>query len=309
MRHGAHTGLFDFLRARFGGDWSGYDPDRDRVPTASPAALPSGERSSNAAVTWIGHASVLIQHRGVNVLTDPMFSTYASPVQFAGPRRITDPALSANELPPVDVVVISHDHYDHLDVDSIAALGNTPRYFVPPGIGDWLADRGIDQARITELDWWQTDTVSIRGESVRVTATPSQHFSGRGLADRDRRLWASWAVEWPDFTAWYAGDTGYNDVQFKSIGERIARIDLGIIPIGAYAPRWFMRTVHVNPEEAVAIHEDVGATRSMGVHWGTFVLSGEGVMAPPAALADAVSGAGLPADAFTVFAVGETRRY
>lgn len=302
-----HGGFFGIVRARLSKQWQSYQAERDIVPTANPDIR--REPTDNAVVTWLGHATVLIQHRGANVLTDPMFSQYASPVSFAGPRRITQPALQLDELPPIHAVLISHDHYDHLDTATIKALGDAPQYFVPLGIKAWLVNKGISAARVHELDWWATQEIDVQGETLSFTATPAQHFSGRSLWGRDKTLWSSWSVAWKDFRLWFGGDTGYNDIQFKEIGRRLGPFDLGIIPIGAYEPRWFMRTVHVNPAEAVRIHEDIGAIRSFGMHWGTFVLAGEGVLTPPVALADARRAAGLSEAAFSTFAVGETRRY
>jgi N-acyl-phosphatidylethanolamine-hydrolysing phospholipase D len=307
-----HGGVFGYLRTRlFGGDdWASYDADRDgAVPRAVPAIVPAGGASSNATVTWIGHATVLIQHQGVNVLTDPILTQYASPLPFAGPRRRSEPALTLGSLPPIDVVVISHNHYDHLDAPTIRALGDGPRYFVPLGVGRWLADRGIDTARVTEMDWWDTETLELATADLEVIATPSQHFSGRSLTDRNRTLWAAWAIRWNDFSVWFGGDTGYNEEQFRVTGERLGGFDLGIIPIGAYLPRSFMRIVHVDPAEAVKIHQEIGARRSMGVHWGTFELAAEPLLEPPRALMRATAEAGLPPAEFTTFAVGETRLF
>jgi len=308
---GNHGSLWSFLKARFrSGKWAKYDPERYTVPTATPAPVTTGNPGSgNATATWIGHSTMLVQHKGVNVLTDPVFSQYASPVGFAGPKRITQPALEIDKLPPIDVVVVSHDHYDHLDTWSIKRLGNHPMYFVPLGIRDWMIGKGIKGERVVELDWWQSTAVQINGEQLRVTATPTQHFSGRGLFDRDKRLWASWAIEWSNFGLWFGGDTGYNDQQFREIGSRIGQIDMGIIPIGAYDPEWFMGTVHVNPEDAVRIHQDIGARHSIGIHWGAFLLTAEEVDEPPRRLAAALTTSNLPADSFAAFAVGETRQY
>lgn len=303
------TGFFGIMRARLSKDWIAYDEVRDIVPTSSPKILPSGVPSDNATVTWIGHASVLIQHQGINVLTDPMFSDFASPVSFAGPKRITQPAIEPEDLPPIHAVVISHDHYDHLDTASIKRLGDGPTYFVPLGIKRWLVDKGIDASRIVEMDWWDEATLSVGLVDITFTSTPSQHFSGRGLFNRNQTLWTSWGFAWPDFRVWFGGDTGYNDTQFKQIGERLGPIDLGIIPIGAYKPRWFMQTVHVDPVEALQIHRDIGAKQSIGIHWGAFVLSGEGVLAPPRELANARASYAMSQAEFDVFAVGETRHF
>ena len=304
-----HPGLGSFLRARFfSGPWASYEPSEFEVPTGLPDVVAEADSTDNAAVTWLGHSTVLIQHQGVNVLTDPMLSQRASPVAFAGPKRISAPALKLDQLPRIDVVVISHDHYDHLDARTLRALGSA-QFFVPLGLKQWLVKQGIDAARVQEMDWWDALDVRFGDVELRVTATPSQHFSGRGLFDRDRSLWASWIVEWPDFVTWFGGDTGYNPVQFAEIGEAFPEIDFGIIPIGAYAPNWFMRTVHVDPAEAVLIHRDIGARHSMGVHWGAFVLSAEPVHEPPELLAAEVARNGLDEGSFTTFAVGETRRY
>ncbi len=306
--HGGLGSFFKIARLRFFSDtWQTYEPERDRVPLATPALAADG--SGNATVTWVGHATVLIQHRGINVLTDPMFSNFASPLPRIGPRRITQPALALEELPPVDVVVISHNHYDHLDKATIEALGNAPVYYVPLGLRPWFEARKIARERIVEMDWWEARDHAADGVGLRVTATPSQHFSGRSLTDRNKTLWAAWSLAWEDFQVWFGGDTGYNDVQFKETGERLGEIDLAMIPIGAYEPRSFMRPVHVNPAEAVRIHQDLGARASMGMHWGAFILSAEGVLTPTLALAEARAEAGIPQAEFAAFAVGETRRY
>lgn len=303
-----HGGLFGFLRARlFDGEWQSYQPDRDRVPQQSPSISTSS--NNLPSITWLGHSTVLIQHRGVNVLTDPMFSLRASPLRFLGPKRISPMPLAVEALPDIDAVVISHNHYDHLDRQSIRALGNQPMYFVPLGIKSWLINAGIEPNRVIELDWWQKQHDAQANLPISITATPSQHFSGRGVADRNKTLWASWSIAWPDFHVWFGGDTGYNDQQFKQIGQRLAPIDLSIIPIGAYAPRNFMKTVHVNPAEAVQIHQDLASRASMGIHWGTFILSGEGVLTPLTDLASALENAGIPSDRFTTYAIGETRQY
>ena len=300
-------GFFGILRARLSDQWQAYDAERDVVPTTTPAV--STSPSANATVTWIGHATVLLQHRGVNILTDPIFSQFASPVSFAGPKRITQPAIEIDKLPPVHAVLISHDHYDHLDTPTIRALGDAPMYYVPLGIKKWLVSKGIAPERVVEMDWWDESELKVAGERVRMTTTPAQHFSGRSLFNRNGTLWSTWSIAWDDFNVWFGGDTGYNDVQFKEIGERLGPFDLGIIPIGAYEPRWFMQTIHVNPAEAVLIHQDVKAKRSFGMHWGAFILAGEGVLTPPAALAEATRAANLAEDAFTTYAVGETRHY
>jgi N-acyl-phosphatidylethanolamine-hydrolysing phospholipase D len=305
-------GVFSFLRRRvFGADhWASYDSERDGVvPTAEPRLVAVGEQSNNARVTWIGQSTVLIQHEGVNVITDPIFSALASPFGFVGPARKSAPGMTLEALPPIDIVVISHDHYDHLDAPTIRRLGNRPRYFVPLGLKAWMVAAGIAEHRVVELDWWESRSVASRGAEVSITATPSQHVSGRTLTDRNRRLWSAWAIGWDDFSVWFGGDTGYNDVQFKAIGDRFEGFDLGIIPIGGYGPRTYMGDFHVDPAQAVQIHQDIGARRSMAVHWGTFHLTAEPLLEPPRALRAAVQSAGLPTDSVTAFAVGESRSY
>ena len=175
-----HTGFFNIVRARLSDEWKSYDKNTDIVPTTQPNVV-DAHINNEATVTWIGHATLLIQHRGINVLTDPMFSQIASPISFAGPKRITQPAIPMEDLPTIHIVVISHDHYDHLDTATIKQLGNTPTYFVPLGIKRWMVNKGIDPNRVVELDWWGTHNINIKGESLSVTATPTQHFSGRSL--------------------------------------------------------------------------------------------------------------------------------
>jgi len=263
------------------------------------------------AATWIGHATVLAQFGGLNWLTDPVFSERASPVAFLGPKRAQPPALPVSELPHIDVVLISHNHYDHLDDASVRALaaqpGGPPLFVVPLGLKAWLADAGITTA--VELDWWQSHRVG----TTEVVLTPVQHWSGRGLNDRMQTLWGGFAVFAPDFQLFFAGDTGYSK-DFADIRDRFAArqgdsgFDLALIPVGAYEPRWFMKDSHVNPDEAVRIHTDLRAQRSLGIHWGTFELTDESLDEPPRALAAARRAHGVADDAFFVLAVGETRR-
>ena len=305
----APKGFFGIIRARLSSEWMTYDKRRDIVPRADHQILTSGAPSNNATVTWVGHATVLIQHRGINVITDPMFSDFASPVSFAGPKRITQPAITIENLPTIHAVVLSHDHYDHLDKASIKQLGDAPTYFVPLGIKRWLVNQGINDDRVVEMDWWDEAQLTVNGVELRLTSTPAQHFSGRGLFNRNQTLWSSWRIAWQDFRVWFGGDTGYNEIQFKQISERLGPVNLGIIPIGAYKPRWFMQTVHVDPAEALQIHQDVQARRSIGIHWGAFVLSGEGVLAPPRDLDQARGELAIPQPEFETLAVGETRHY
>jgi N-acyl-phosphatidylethanolamine-hydrolysing phospholipase D len=270
------------------------------------------------AVTWVGHASVLMQLGGLNVLTDPMFSERASPLTFMGPKRHVAPGLALSELPHIDLVLVSHNHYDHLDaasVDHLAAQnGGPPLFIVPLGLRPWLQGRGVGSG--VELDWWQTHRLAAPGGAVDVMLCPAQHWSARGLGDRMATLWGGFAVFAPDCHMFFAGDTGYSR-DFQDLRVRVAdrqaaeaggSFDIALLPIGAYEPRWFMDNQHVNPAEAVKIHRDIAAKRSLGVHWGTFELTDEALDEPPRALAREAAAAGLDGDAFFVLAVGETRR-
>ena len=229
------------------------------------------------SVTWIGHATAMAQLGGITLLTDPIFSERASPLAFAGPKRHVAPGLATHELPHIDLVLVSHNHYDHLDAASVRALkaqpGGPPLFIVPLGLRSWLADRGISSA--VELDWWQVHRIAGPKGEIDVMLSPAQHWSGRGLRDRMATLWGGFAVFAPDCHLFYAGDTGYSR-DFVDLRAHIAErqrpqagggFDIALLPIGAYEPRWFMAAQHVNAAEAVKIHGDLGAKRSLGVHW------------------------------------------
>ena len=316
-------GIGDLLKWRTDAIRAGVPrPPKTRTPRVAPD-LPFLHRNAVAeaamvpSLTWIGHASSLVQMGGLNLLLDPVFSQRASPVGFAGPKRHVPPGLAIAELPHIDVVLISHNHYDHLDDASVRALaaqaGGPPLYVVPLGIKAWLAARGISRA--VELDWWQSIRVG-RDDSVEIVFTPSQHWSSRSLGDRMETLWGGYAVFAPEFQLYFAGDTAYSK-DFADIHARFAArhggaaqgFDLALIPIGAYEPRWFMHEQHVDPAEAVQIHLDLVARHSIGVHWGVFELTDEALDEPPQALAEARAARGVADDAFAVMAVGETRRF
>lgn len=317
-------GLGDVLRWRWN-TFREHLPPAPRFPT--PTITPnlifiqSNALAGDAmqpAITWIGHATMLAQLGGLTLLTDPVFSERVSPVSFAGPKRHVAPGLALSELPHIDLVLISHNHYDHLDEDSVQALskqpGGSPLFIVPLGVKAWMADHGI--TRVVELDWWQAHQVDAPGGPVEVMLTPSQHWSGRGLTDRLKTLWGGYAVIAPDLHFFFAGDTGYSR-DFSDIRKHFEQrqtaaegggFDIALIPIGAYEPRWFMQTQHVNPDEAVQLHLDLGAKHSVGVHWGTFVLTDESLDQPPIDLAEARHRKVVDDEAFFVMAVGETRR-
>lgn len=261
-------------------------------------------------LTWIGHASSLLQVGGANVLIDPVFSERASPFSFIGPKRRTPPGLTLGQLPHIEVVVISHSHYDHLDVDSVQALNKQasgpPLFLVPLGLKAWFAGKGIDN--VQELDWGD----HTRAAGLDFWFVPSTHWSARSLGDRNDTLWGGWAIKTAPGAAkplsvYFAGDTGYSG-DSKRIGKAFGCFDLALIPIGAYAPRWFMGPQHIDPFEAVKVFQDVGAKKAVGIHWGTFELTDEPLDEPPKLLREAVAKAGLAQEAFGVLHHGQTIR-
>jgi len=265
------------------------------------------------AATWIGHATTLMQASGLSVLTDPIFSRRASPVSFAGPARAHPPGVALADLPQIDVVVISHNHYDHLDRDSILALahqpGEPPLFLAPLGLKSWLNSLGIDSA--VELGWWEHHTHC----GVDFHCTPAQHWSGRSLSDRNKTLWCAWSVLGSDFHWFFSGDTGYSQdfsdtrryFAAQQDAEHGGGFDLALIAVGACLPRWFMQQQHVDLPDAVQIHLDLGAKRSLGVHWGTFSLADDPLDQPIHELGAARQQKGVAEDAFFLLALGETR--
>jgi L-ascorbate metabolism protein UlaG (beta-lactamase superfamily) len=255
-------------------------------------------------ITWVGHSTLLIQLDGVNLLTDPHWSERASPVTFGGPKRVMPPGLAFEDLPPIHLVLISHDHYDHLDVATVRRLAEThrPRFLVPLGLRTWFADLGIQD--VEELDWW--DRREIRG--LTLTCVPAQHFSGRSLSGHNRTLWAGWTVAGRSRRLFFAGDTGYYDV-FKEIGARLGPFDVAAISIGAYVPAAIMRYTHTTPEEALQLFTDVRGQRFVAIHWGTFDLAEEPLDEPPKRLSAEARRLGLGDDRVWVMKHGETRRW
>jgi N-acyl-phosphatidylethanolamine-hydrolysing phospholipase D len=285
-------------------------PARGSFPVTTPAIAYPRAGDTTFTATWIGHSTVLLQFGGLNILTDPVFSQRAFPVQWAGPRRVMDPALALDALPPIDIVLLSHSHYDHLDkaaVRRIATAHPVATWIVPLQLGAYIREWGARE--IVELDWWQ-ETV-VRG--LRVTATPARHFSARRLGDRNKTLWCGFAFEKNGMRALFAGDTAYH-AQFAEIGARCGPFDFVMIPIGAYDPRWFMHVVHADPEEAVQIYQDLiavhdGAPRPLmlGIHWGTFRLTDEAMDEPQRRTASRWSALRLGDDRLWIASFGETR--
>ena len=282
------------------------------VPRAGGARLVPFDRDAimqNPSVTWIGHSTMLVRMDGVTFLTDPVFSERAGPVSFMGPKRHVPPGVPLEALPPIDFAVVSHDHYDHLDLPSIAALAaRGTRFVVPLGMGELIAAAGgtatggaATGGAADELDWWR----SLNVGAVRVHCVPALHFGGRSLTDGNRRLWAGWVIEGPTRRFFHGGDTGYFD-GFVDIGKRFGPIDLAATPIGAYDPRSIMRFVHLDPEEAVQAARDLRARRVVAMHWGTFDLTDEPLDEPPRRFHAAAAQHGLADRAWTLN-VGETR--
>jgi N-acyl-phosphatidylethanolamine-hydrolysing phospholipase D len=288
------------------------------LPSVKPDVAFLKQNRTERTMTWLGHATVLLQTSGVNIITDPVFSERTAPVQFAGPKRQVPFMLSYDELPEIDVVFISHNHYDHLDLGTIQEFKQRFRkaqYIVPLGLKAWFDDLGVDNVR--ELDWWDVARIG----NITYTFVPAQHWSKRSLSDTNRSLWGGIVIE--DATnsrgdvnassaaPWrfmYTGDTGYSQ-DFKDIAAKFPQgFDWAAIPIGAYEPRWFMKAQHVNPDESVQIMKDLGARQSLAVHWGTWMLTDEALDLPPKDLAVALNKHGVDPARFHVFKNGEMRR-
>lgn len=283
--------------------------ERWRVPlTREQLQSPPADK---ARVVWLGHASVLLQVDGRNVLIDPQFSDFAGPVSWLASRRMVPPPIAPEDLPPIDVLLITHNHYDHLDEPTLARLkaaGQRPRVLVPLGLKSWFEDLGW--THVEELDWWD----SRREGALNITLLPAQHWSKRSLTDTNRTLWGGWAVDWtrPGGAApWrfvHTGDTAYKPELHAYIAQRLGgSVDLLALPIGAYEPRDFMRRAHVNPDEAVRVMQALHARQAFGIHWGTFELSHEPFDQPPRDLATALAHHGLPAERVWLLRQGEPK--
>lgn len=266
----------------------------DKVAPVS-ASLPPAPQGEGVAATFIGHASWLLRGGGLSLLTDPVFSARIGPFGGFGPRRVQAPGLSFEQLPPIDAVLLSHDHYDHCDLPSLKRLATAfdPLVIAPLGHARLLRRAGL--RRVLELDWWQ-QAAPLPGLTLR--AVPALHWSNRLSGRRNGRLWCGFELRLGERSLYFAGDTGFDETLFRELSQRLQPPDLAFIPIGAYEPRWFMALQHCNPAEAVAIHRILGARRSLGMHWGTWQLTDEAREAPVLALNEALTRAGIAPELF-----------
>lgn len=286
--------VLKWMTSRKPGQWS--------QQVAAPGARPLEFIRQGIRLTFINHTTFLIQVNGMNILTDPVWSERVSPFTWVGPRRMRAPGIRLEDLPRIHAVLLSHNHYDHLDVQTMRVLfgAHHPKIVTPLGVKQFLDQEGITGA--TDLDWWQSVDL---GQQIQIEAVPAQHFSGRGFADRDRTLWCGYVLHTPAGKIYFAGDTGYHSETFKTIGRKAGPFDAAIIPIGAYKPQWFMSPIHTSPQDAVRIHQDVQSKLSIASHFGTFPLADDGMDDPLEDLKKARHDANLNESAFITLREGE----
>jgi L-ascorbate metabolism protein UlaG (beta-lactamase superfamily) len=271
------------------------------IPNSSPGKKIPSCATDKIAVTFIGQSTFLLQIGATNILTDPIFSRRPSPISWLGPKRVRPPGIALEHLPQIHLVLVSHNHYDHLDLRSLRELNNrfAPRVIAPLGNQELIWKSGLRE--ISELDWWQTREL----EKLRITLTPAQHFCARHFSDRNKALWGGFVIEGCGQTIFFAGDTGYA-THFKEIAARFPKIDLALLPIGSYEPRWFMRDLHMNPKEAVQAFLDLRAEQGIGMHFGTFQLTDEAIDEPVQHLQRELKLKNISAERFRVLDFGET---
>lgn len=294
-------GLKDVLKWMLGRKRGKWTENKTEAYGKHPLAV----EKENIRITFVNHATFLIQVDGLNILTDPVWSKRTSPFSWAGPQRMKLPGLKFEDLPRIHAVLISHNHYDHLDLPTMRTVfgANHPQIITPLGVKAFLDKESIAGAK--DLDWWQEEKLS---HTVTVQSVPAQHFSGRGMLDRDATLWCGYVLKTSNGNIYFAGDTGYNEITFKEIGERTkGGIKVALLPIGAYKPEWFMSPIHVSPEEAVKIHLDVKSESSIGMHFGTFPLADEGYEEPILDLKAALRKYNLNEEQFVALKEGEVK--
>ena len=291
----------DLIRWRLGGTRASWP---ERSPSAYADRPPAEVNDTSWRISFVGHASLLLQTAGLNLLLDPVWSERVSPVSFAGPMRVNDPGIAFEALPPINAVLVSHAHYDHLDLPTLSRLAAAHRPRVITPLGNDAIMQGRDPAIAAEAYDWG-DRATLPG-GASVTLVPVQHWSARGLTDRNKALWAGFVIETPAGRIFHVADSGYGGGHhFRGAKERHGPFRLAILPIGAYEPRWFMSDQHMNPTEAVQAFRDCGAELALAHHHGTFQLTDEAIDAPPLALAQAITAEGIPAEQFRVLQPGQ----
>jgi L-ascorbate metabolism protein UlaG (beta-lactamase superfamily) len=300
------NGFADILRWRF------EERQRAEWPASVKALLtdtpPQRVEGATLRLSYVGHASFLLQFFGLNILLDPVWSERASPFAFAGPKRVSPPGIKFEDLPPIDVVLVTHNHYDHLDLPSLSRLGQkfSPRLITPLG-NDAILAAGDKSLKAETGDWYEAIALS---PGISVHFEPAYHWSARGVFDRRMALWASFAITTPAGTIYCIGDTAYRDgAIFRAARVKFTDIRLALLPIGAYEPAWFMQRHHVAPEESLRIFQDLGADMAFAHHWGVFHLTDEPREEPPKRLALALERAGIDASRFVALPPGSVRRY
>jgi N-acyl-phosphatidylethanolamine-hydrolysing phospholipase D len=302
--HGSFGVRFPFFLRRIGGIFRARPGAPIRIDNDG-VFLRENAKHSVATVTWVGHATLLVQMDHVTFLTDPIWSDKPSPIPFLGPRRFVSPGVALEDLPPIDFVVVSHNHYDHLDLPTLEALAERDpetRFLVPLGNARLLRKAGIES--VEEFDWGETTRLG----DLTIHCLPSQHWSKRGVGDDREALWSSWAVRGPERSFFFSGDTGYFD-GFSRIGEGLGPFDLAAVPIGAYEPSKMMQDSHMNPEEAVRAALDLDAKTAIAIHFGTFDLSDEPLDEPPQRFIEAAGATRFGVDGAWVLQIGETRQF
>jgi L-ascorbate metabolism protein UlaG (beta-lactamase superfamily) len=288
IQPGSFKDLMKWARNRERGEWKEL---RDVEYGPAPVKKVEGD---SIVVTFVNHSTFLIQTQGLNILTDPVWSERASPLSFAGPKRMRPPGIRFEDLPEIDIILLTHNHYDHLDIKTMQKLASLyqPAIYTPLGGSLYLEKKGI--TNVTEMDWW--DEADI-GAALKLVCTPAQHFSGRGMFDRDRTLWSGFALMTGKGSIYYSGDTGFGDF-FEQIAQRIAPVRLAFLPIGAYKPAWFMSTIHTSPFDAVKIHKILNPSVSIGMHFGTFPMADDGMYDPETDLKLALVKDSIPPEKF-----------
>jgi L-ascorbate metabolism protein UlaG (beta-lactamase superfamily) len=282
--------LFKWMRTREKGEWK----ELKDVPFGPPPAEKIEDDS--IVVTFINHSTFLVQTQCLNILTDPVCSERAGPVSFAGPKRMRPPGIRFEDVPPINIILLTHNHYDHLDIETLKKLSlkYNPKIFTSLGVGKFLEKNGI--GNVSEMDWW--DEINI-DQGISLICTPAQHFSGRGMFDRDRTLWCGFALQTEKGSIYYSGDSGYGDF-FKEIAQKISPVRLSFLPIGAFKPEWFMSSIHASPKDAVRIHQILKSSESIGMHFGTFHLADDGMDEPGETLKSVLKKEGIPETEFIV---------